>query len=106
VENEIVLIDPQIDRPVILDFHTESRPLPRKVNFVLGERDAQFARFFKNLAADRFGSLPGTRGVLHLLPNVVVELKSSKVTGNVLCSSRMNICLPLRPNMVRNYNTA
>src|SRR5262249_22707161 len=90
VENEIVLIDPQIDRPVILDFYTESRPLFGKVNIVLGERDAELARFIKNLAADRFGIFPRRCGVLHFLPNIIVELKSGEVTGHVLRARKEN----------------
>src|SRR5262245_18549232 len=89
-ESEVVFINLEIDRPAIIDFHSERRASLSNANVVLRERDAEFFALRNNVAAQNVDSLPRRRGELYILADRVVELERGIVGRNILYGRKYN----------------
>src|SRR5438552_15278672 len=84
VEDQLVTIDPHIDRPVIFHLKRERRSTARDPNVARRDRNAQLFGFLNDVRPKRVCRLSRARGVFHFLTDEIVELESRKIGRRVL----------------------
>lgn len=84
MKDEIVLVDPQVDGPAIVELHGERRTPGRNPHVAFIECNAEFHRTLQDVGTDSLYGLPGRGGEFDFLTNEVVELECCKIRGSVL----------------------
>src|SRR6266850_488230 len=84
VEHQILLVDPQVNGPVVLQIQRKRRAAAGDLYIFRLNPNAEFLRLLNNIGTNAFRGLPCGDCVLHLLPDVVIELKCGEVGGHIL----------------------
>src|SRR4030095_4826064 len=80
---DLVLVDPEVDRPDVLDVDSERVAPPRDLDVIRGDGNAVFLGEAQNFLPDNLMVLMLRRGILDGLPNIVAELKAGVIGGDI-----------------------
>src|SRR5438093_547976 len=90
VKDELVTVQPHVDRPVIVQLQRECGATPCDMDVSRLNHNTEFVGLLNDVGPQHLGRFPVGYGVLYFLPDIIVELERSEVGGDILCSCEKN----------------
>ena len=88
MENQLVVLQSHVYRPVILDFERKCWSAPGDMNVFRFHGNAEFVRFLSDIDPESLRALSIRYSEHYFLANKIVELESRVVSGTILCPGK------------------